>query len=696
MGEEIKYAYIIFGAVSLAVLVLTIVLKFFDFGTVKRNKRLVSMLGVGISTFLIFIPIYYAQYSAGGFGIFSNACLIIINALHNTFRVFVLDGEFDIVISSVSELGRPLGACFSVLAGVLYVTAPILTFKNIIMLFGNFRNKFWFRFHDGRPFYIFSELNEKSITLAESIFKDESIKRPVIVFSDVFERDEEGDYEIILRAKDIKAILLKEDITRLDVKRKSGRAEFFLIGENESENVEQAIRLTQEYKNECKKRPISIFLYSDKPSAGYIMDSIDKGEYTLDKALTESIRDDPEAFLENTSYRGNEEKADGPVFRVRRLDSVEMLVRRVLTRKEVVDAVFKDNDAKTVSVTILGMGSCGKEFLKQALSLFQVFGYRLEVNVIDASSAGGGNSENIIKALGHEWPEIITDPGKKSFVRNEMGDANYDIRFFDGVDCFSTDFDRLFEPESPDRDRLKRTQLAIVSLGDDDKNIDAAVMLRSVFDRVNVNEITDEGSCRSARPLIYSVVYDDKKAANLSCKENGGGIVNYRGDSVQVEFIGNLGDQYSYDRIKEEKDIEYSAIRYHIDWLRRDGAKNKDDKAALADAIIEKADTYSNYEYYRKSSVARAVHEKFLADARKYIKINSLDERPRHPSNCLCEHCAEASVTEHMRWNVYMRTQGYRYSPKRNDRAKLHNDLISWHDLPELEKYKDKEPAYRA
>ena len=90
------------------------------------------------------------------------------------------------------------------------------------------------------------------------------------------------------------------------------------------------------------------------------------------------------------------------------------------------------------------------------------------------------------------------------------------------------------------------------------------------------------------------------------------------------------------------------------------------------------------------------MHEKFLADARKYIKINSLDERPRHPLNCLCEHCAEASVTEHMRWNVYMRTQGYRYSPKRNDRAKLHNDLISWHDLPELEKYKDKEPAYRA
>ena len=26
----------------------------------------------------------------------------------------------------------------------------------------------------------------------------------------------------------------------------------------------------------------------------------------------------------------------------------------------------------------------------------------------------------------------------------------------------------------------------------------------------------------------------------------------------------------------------------------------------------------------------------------------------------------------------------------RNDRAKLHKDLASWKDLPELEKYKDK------
>lgn len=682
-----KIVFILFGSFSFAILLVALCISIKLYNGENRGKRSFTSLhlftlGVFIATVLIFIPVYYLKYD---FGDSIRVFRPFLVSIHHAFRVFILDSDFDTIRNAASELDGFLHIAFTFYAACLFVVAPILTFSNVLSLFKNVINEIRFFWHRIRPFYIFSELNEKSITLAESITNDNGIKKPVIVFTDVFEQDEESAYEILLKAHDINAILLKKDIVRLNIKHKKSRVEFFLIGENESENVEQAIRLTQEYKNSCQNRPISILVYSNKPSAGYIIDSIDKGDYTLDKALIASIKEDPKRFLKEELYSS---KTIDSGFYIRRIDVVEALVQQTLTQAKMLDAVFEDNKDKTISVTILGMGSYGKEFLKQALSLFQIIGYKIEVNVFDAPSTENGVKKSIIKKLGHEWPEIINNPSSKSFVKNEVGDSSYDIRFFDDVDCFSTDFDCLFEQNSLFRDRLKRTQLAFVSLGDDDKNTDAAVMLRSLFDRMNLISNAELPAC--SKPLIYSVVYDDKRASNLNCNQNGRGIVNYRGDSIQIDFIGNLSNQYAYDRIKENKALENKALKFHLDWLRRDAAKNQIEKKLdldeLTKAVITSTKAYMDYEYYRKSSIARAVQEKLLDSVKSYVK---LDREENHKEKCLCPMCEKASITEHMRWNVYMRTLGYRYSPVRNDRAKTHNDLVSWSALPELDKYKD-------
>ena len=124
-------------------------------------------------------------------------------------------------------------------------------------------------------------------------------------------------------------------------------------------------------------------------------------------------------------------------------------------------------------------------------------------------------------------------------------------------------------------------------------------MLRSLFDRVS--PIGNEQSEMQCNPLIFSVVYDDKKSANLNCNQNGGGIVNYRGDSMQIDFIGSFGVQYSYDRIKERKKLENKALKYHLDWLRRDAEKRKADKTEDLDELIESITkstrAYMDYEF---------------------------------------------------------------------------------------------------
>ena len=44
-------------------------------------------------------------------------------------------------------------------------------------------------------------------------------------------------------------------------------------------------------------------------------------------------------------------------------------------------------------------------------------------------------------------------------------------------------------------------------------------------------------------------------------------------------------------------------------------------------------------------------------------------------------------MLEHCRWNAYMRSEGYCYSPVRNDLAKMHTDLVPFGSLS-LEKQK--------
>ena len=128
--------------------------------------------------------------------------------------------------------------------------------------------------------------------------------------------------------------------------------EFFLLGDDESENVEQTIRLTEELRG-CADKPVSIYLYSSSPSAGYVLDSLDKGVHTLDRSLTERITADPKGFLrDNTYYSATIDSG----FYVRRIDSVELLVLKTLTAPEVLDALFRRPGKKELSVMILGMG----------------------------------------------------------------------------------------------------------------------------------------------------------------------------------------------------------------------------------------------------------------------------------------------------------------------------------------------------
>lgn len=167
-------------------------------------------------------------------------------------------------------------------------------------------------------------------------------------------------------------------------------------------------------------------------------------------------------------------------------------------------------------------------------------------------------------------------------------------------------------------------------MGNDELNIETAINIRILFERIGLY------------PTIKAIVY------SIKCKTlNNSSLVNHQGENYNIEFIGNIDERYSYDTIIN-KELETLALECYLRWFNSPSEKEQ--------AIKQ----FNEYEYFRNSFIATAIHEKYRE------KANLTDDI--------------ASVTEYMRWNAYMRTEGFVYSgscnkKSRNDRTKMHNNL---------------------
>lgn len=140
---------IVFGAVSLVVGLSFLVRALYVYKDGKRAKRVLSAIqvytiGVFASVVLIFVPIYYTSYD---FGDAYNFFRPLVIAIHNSLRIFILDGDFDIIVKSINDQNVFLRVCFSLYSAFLYVIAPILTFSNVLSLFKKMKGEIRYKWH---------------------------------------------------------------------------------------------------------------------------------------------------------------------------------------------------------------------------------------------------------------------------------------------------------------------------------------------------------------------------------------------------------------------------------------------------------------------------------------------------------------------------------------------------------------------
>ena len=209
-------------------------------------------------------------------------------------RFFLLEGDFAVVEKALSEDGTPASLALRVYGTCLYFLAPMMTFGNVLSLFSGTIARLRLCFSI-RPVAAFSALNEASLTLAESIYREKRkqiLGRPLIAFVGV---SGEQDDELRRRVREFGGIILKNDPARLAISVFNRPIEFFLLSEQEEENVELGLRLAKRYKE--GKRKVSVFVFASSENADMLLDNSAKSERVLGKAFRDKILNFPQESL---------------------------------------------------------------------------------------------------------------------------------------------------------------------------------------------------------------------------------------------------------------------------------------------------------------------------------------------------------------------------------------------------------------
>ena len=411
---------------------------------VVRFKSLnMLIVSVFVSATALFIPIYSRIFQGDSLSWIKT----ILISMHNAIRLFIVDGEFDIINDNITGTVIGIATPYSILAAVVFILAPVLTFSVVLSLIKNAYAYIAYLFSYFRDVYVFSELNDESIALAKSIRSNHPKAR--IIYTDVFESNDERSYELVQKARSLVCVFFKNDMEYIHygAHGKNSYITFFAIGRDESENIRQAITLVDRFRDRDKT---SLYVFSSKCEGELLLADLDKGKV-----------------------------------KVRRINESRSMINRYLYENgEVVfdNAIHRHSGKKDIRILIAGLGTYGKEMLKTMTWFCQMDGYRVFIDAFDRDKY----IKNVLLA---ECPELLSKEYNGCFDKGDKGDAEYKITIHSGIDVYTNTFNKEVS-------KLDDITYIFVALGNDSENVKAATRLRMLMEQ------------RDSHPYIAAVVKD--------------------------------------------------------------------------------------------------------------------------------------------------------------------------------------------
>ena len=605
--------------------------------------------GVFLSATIMFFPLNYDSFE---FSVFPPIGTFLAS-VHTAIRLFIVDCDFDFVLTAIKPLDNILKNAYLYTAAVLFVISPILTVGSVLSFFANLsaRFKYWMCYSNDK--YIFSELNERSLALATS-FK-QADKNRLIIFTDVFKKDDEVTYELIERAKKLNAILFKSDIAIINFRHhnKKHKLYFFIIGEDELENLNHV--------KELSAKPDTSKLGPKNPQATFGYDI---------------PYDDVRLFLFTTNFNSEQllSAINTTYMKIRRINDVQSLVYNLLyshgmeifekaketgkTGQKVLNkATGKKDDEYKISTMIVGLGLHGTEMLKGLSWFCQMHPYKLEVNAFDLQP----NADQIFQSACPDLFDRNLPMGpipdglradKRPFHNGDFktaGEAHYAIRIFPGTDVNQYAFDEMIQ-------QFADTTYVFVALGNDNLNIQIATKIRILLRRLGCN------------PVIHTIIYNPTSPQHY--------------DSKYVVFsTGDIVSNYSEECLLNSE-LEHLALERHLKYVKKVVEHADISEEEKEKKIQSEEESFWKIDYNYRSSIASAIHTEYkhklgTPGIEKDLADRTEDEKWFY------------RYLEHQRWNAYVRSEGFVFAPVRDKVAKTHHLLIPFDELDQSEQEKD-------
>ena len=662
--------------------------------------------GFFLSSIFLLVPVYHYRYSMPGEDRIITDGLVwraILPSVHHAIQMLQANADTGITryCAEVFKGDPALGNAYYYFLSAEYVLAPILTAGVILSFFKSvfdyvrYYTEVFFKGLLSLPsekklkgrvkVYVFSVLNEKSLALAESIRKNHG-RAGILIFTDVSRTIEDSSSELVAKAKKLRAICFRKDIQSINFfyQKHLSQKSFFVIGDNETDNVNCAYELYRKY-------------HALKDSRLYVF----------------TMREECEHLIK---------QRDGSGMKVRRIHVISSLIFHNLYREGYArlfeSAGPEKNGTRKIGVVIAGLGHYGMEMLKALTWYCQMEGYSLSIDAFDKDPLAG-------QRLKAECPDLMKGTDRKP----EEGETPCTITAHnpeeDGTSCTITVHSGTDVHTCPFFDALrslKETTYVLVSLGSDEENIRTAIDIRTAFAQAGVTEKDTDQPV----PVIQAIVYTAYDVSRLD------DLANYRKERYDIDFFGNVDSIFTEETvINSGLESEASDLHgvyfdketfYQYEYYYRSSCAGVIHACAIADELYRQrveakwlawADSFLKSAISQgKEDITTAIHEqltgftwknwqdrKLIKDAswppsslKELIKkANGLPEGSEDPEKplyylILVEKLKEL---EHKRWNVYMRSEGYVYGKKRFDLGKMHHDLKAYSDLEALERNKD-------
>lgn len=568
----------------------------------------------------------------------------LFNSLIHALQTFSMDEDYTEYTLAGKELleswDQPLlSAVYGIVISILNVVAPVLggalLLDILAGIFPGIRLHFRIRKHK----FVFSELNEASVALAEDICRGDNYKKimegshfnegfsgrlrrrkPMLVFSDAYlDRESEASSELFERARSAGAVCVKADLLHISL-RHSRSIYYFLIDADPKGNISALSRLLdrdkkgrtlwpeKEFQGETATK---VFVFAQEDTDSMMVDRIcGNADYASpDSKITVRVIRDYRNAVVNLMY-------DVPLF-------LPLLSKPKEKRKE-------------LYVAILGSGQLAEEAFKAVFWCGQMIGIQLHINVVSKNAA------SMKWRMEEKYPELLESCKAGSpllnthRVRPSAKNPPYSSAFPSGNidDGFIDVDDASHFAEYPDG-LLDQADYFIVALGSDQKNISVADQLRHYRTKK-----TWLGGVACHCPVIAPVVFDINLAKAIE-------ILNPKDRGPYLVPFADLEGRFSCKNVFMENFRKQAIL-----------------SGELYNAVKQPEKKKSELEYVNWANLAKAVHAPYKLFALGMLSGVSLEkdegrfEIKTYPELSRKQK-EELAWMEHRRWNAFLRTEGF-------------------------------------